>query len=39
MFVMWNYSMELKEGGKGNENDRASVISYNIEGRGYKDVY
>jgi hypothetical protein len=32
--------MELKERGKGKENDRASVISYNVrwEGRGYKDV-
>jgi hypothetical protein len=33
--------MELRERGKGKENDRASVISHNIrcEGRGYKDVY
>jgi hypothetical protein len=33
--------MELMERGKGKENDRASVILYNIihEGRGYKDVY
>jgi hypothetical protein len=33
--------MELGEREKGKENDRASVISYNIrcEGRGYKDVY
>jgi hypothetical protein len=32
--------MELRERGEGIENDRASVISYNIcEGRGYKGVY
>jgi hypothetical protein len=33
--------MELGERGKGKENNRASVILYNIrcEGRGYKDVY
>jgi hypothetical protein len=33
--------MELGEGGKGKESDRASVISkHNIcEGRGCKDVY
>jgi hypothetical protein len=32
--------MELRERGKGQENDRASVISRNIicVGRGYKDV-
>jgi hypothetical protein len=30
--------MELRERGKGKENDRASVISHTIrcEGRGYK---
>jgi hypothetical protein len=33
--------MELGEGGKGKENDRASVISHNIrcEGTEYKDVH
>jgi hypothetical protein len=33
--------MELGERGKGKENNRASVILYNIrcEVRGYKDVY
>jgi hypothetical protein len=33
--------VELRERGKGKENDTASVISYNIkcEDRGYKDVY
>jgi hypothetical protein len=33
--------MELREGSKGKENDRASVISHTIrcEGRRYKDVY
>jgi hypothetical protein len=33
--------MELRERGKGKENDRASVISHSIrcDGRGYKDVY
>jgi hypothetical protein len=33
--------MALEERGKGKEDDRASVISYNIrcEGRRYKDVY
>jgi hypothetical protein len=33
--------MEFREGGKGKENDRASVISDTIrcEGRGCKDVY
>jgi hypothetical protein len=33
--------MELGERGKGKENDRVSVILYNIrcESRGYKDVY
>jgi hypothetical protein len=33
--------MELRERGKGKENNRASVISHNIrcEGRGSKDVY
>jgi hypothetical protein len=33
--------MELRERGKGKENDRASVISHTIrsKGRGYKDVY
>jgi hypothetical protein len=33
--------MELGEGGRGKENDRASVISHIIkyEGKGYKDVY
>jgi hypothetical protein len=33
--------MELREGGKGKGNDRASVTSHNIrcEGRGYKNVY
>jgi hypothetical protein len=40
MFVTWKYSMELRERGKGKENDKASVIWHNIrcEGRGYKDV-
>jgi hypothetical protein len=33
--------MELRERGKGKENDRASVILHDItyEGRGYKDKY
>jgi hypothetical protein len=33
--------MELRERGKGKENDRASVIpqTTNCEGRGYKHVY
>jgi hypothetical protein len=32
--------MELREGGKGKENDSASGISHNIcEGKGYKYVY
>jgi hypothetical protein len=33
--------MELRERGKGKENNRASVIPHTIkcEGRGYKDVY
>jgi hypothetical protein len=33
--------MELRERGKGTENDIASVISHTIrcEGRGCKDVY
>jgi hypothetical protein len=33
--------MELGEKGKRKENDRASVISHNIQcgSRGYKDVY
>jgi hypothetical protein len=33
--------MELRERGKGEEKDRASVILYNIrcEGRGYKDTH
>jgi hypothetical protein len=33
--------MELRERGKGKENNRASVISHNIrcEGKGYKYVY
>jgi hypothetical protein len=33
--------MELRERGKGKENDRASVLSHNIrcEGRGCKDVF
>jgi hypothetical protein len=33
--------MELRERGKGKENNRASVISHNIrcEDREYKDVY
>jgi hypothetical protein len=33
--------MELRERGKGKENNRASVISHNIrcEGRGYKNVH
>jgi hypothetical protein len=33
--------MELRERGKGKENDRAPVISHTIRGkcRGYKDVY
>jgi hypothetical protein len=32
--------MELRERGKGKENDRAAVTSHNIkcEGRGYKDI-
>jgi hypothetical protein len=33
--------MELRERGKGNENDRSinNIIKHNIcEGRGYKDV-
>jgi hypothetical protein len=39
--LQWNYYMELWEREKGKENDRASVISYNIrcESRGYKDIY
>jgi hypothetical protein len=42
MFVtVCNYSMELRERGKGKENDRASGILYNIrcESRGYTGVY
>jgi hypothetical protein len=37
----WNYSMELGEGEKGEENDRASVILHTTrsEGRGCKNVY
>jgi hypothetical protein len=33
--------MELRERGKGKENDRAPVISHSprCEDRGYKDVY
>jgi hypothetical protein len=33
--------MELREGGTGKENDRASIILHNIrcEGRKYKVVY
>jgi hypothetical protein len=33
--------MELRERGKGKENNRASVMSHNTkcEGRGYKNVY
>jgi hypothetical protein len=33
--------MELRERGKGKENDRATVIFHNIrcECRGYKDAY
>jgi hypothetical protein len=33
--------VELRERGKGKENDRASAILHNIrcEGRGYKDVH
>jgi hypothetical protein len=32
--------MELKEIGKGKENDRASTLSQNIcEGRRYKNMY
>jgi hypothetical protein len=33
--------MELRERGKRKEDDRASVILYNIgcEGRGHKDVH
>jgi hypothetical protein len=33
--------MELRERGKGKENDRASVILHTKrrDGRGYKDVY
>jgi hypothetical protein len=33
--------MELRERGKGKENDRTSIISQNIrcKGRGYKDVF
>jgi hypothetical protein len=27
MFVTWNFCMELREGGKGKENDKASTIS------------
>jgi hypothetical protein len=40
-FVTWNYSKELRERGKGKENDRASVMPYNIrcEGRTYRVVY
>jgi hypothetical protein len=29
-YIEWNYSMELGERGKGKENDRVSVISYNM---------
>jgi hypothetical protein len=34
-------SMELREGGRGKGNDRASVMSYSIRcgGGGLKDVY
>jgi hypothetical protein len=33
--------MELREGRKGKENNKASTISENntCEGRGYKDMY
>jgi hypothetical protein len=33
--------MELWERGKGKENDRASIILYNIryKGNGYKDMH
>jgi hypothetical protein len=33
--------MELRERGKGKENDGASVISHTIrcQGRGYEDMY
>jgi hypothetical protein len=37
----WNFSMELMEGGKGKENDRASnnIVKHNIcEDRGNKDI-
>jgi hypothetical protein len=35
------YGTQGKRERKGKDNDRASVISYNIrcEGRGYKNVY
>jgi hypothetical protein len=41
MFATGNHSMELRDRGKGRENDGASVMSHNIrcEGGGYKDVY
>jgi hypothetical protein len=37
----WNYFMELRERGKGKENDIASVILHNTrcEGRRNKDVF
>jgi hypothetical protein len=39
--LSWNYSMELRERGKGKEKDRASVILHTIrcKVRGYKDEY
>jgi hypothetical protein len=39
MFVTVKYSMELRERGKGKENDRALVISNTIKCKRYKDVY
>jgi hypothetical protein len=34
----WNSSVELREGGKGKENDRASTISQNITSVEVEDV-
>jgi hypothetical protein len=34
----WNSSMELREGGKGKGNDRASTISQNITSVKVEDV-
>jgi hypothetical protein len=38
MFVMWNYFMELKGGGKGKETDGASAISKYITSVKVEDI-